>query len=361
MDNLGIYLHWPYCKSKCPYCDFFSRIAKQINQDEIIAGYLRQLEQYKDMLGKRRIKSVFFGGGTPSLIKSENIAKILNQIDKLWGIDKLCEITLEANPNTNETDLFFNLHNAGINRLSLGVQSLDDTELKFLGRTHNAGQALAAIDEVLNNFDNHSVDLMYALPMQTLTSWDKQLEKICSLGLKHLSLYQLTIEEGTVFARKNIKPMVEDEAAELYQFTADFLLPQGYQRYEVSNYALTSYESVHNQIYWQGGDYIGIGPSAHGRLRLKNKIYAQTDKLQLEELTSKERAEELIIMGLRLTQGINKADFKQCCGCNFDEYINQNFKKSMIEQGLLAETKDNLKATPKGFLVLDYLISSLVP
>lgn len=361
MDDLGIYLHWPYCKSKCPYCDFFSRVTKHINQDEIIAGYLHQLVQYKDMLGKRHIQSVFFGGGTPSLIKPENIAKILNQIDKLWGIDKHCEITLEANPNTNEPDLFFNLHNAGINRLSLGVQSLDDAELKFLGRTHNAHQALAAIDEVLNNFDNHSVDLIYALPMQTLTSWGKQLEKICSLGLKHLSLYQLTIEDGTVFARKNIKPMAEDTAAELYQFTGDFLSQQGYPRYEVSNYAKQAYKSVHNQIYWQGGDYIGIGVSAHGRIRHNGHIYAQTDNLQLEELSPQERAAELIIMGLRLTQGINKADFKQCCGCDFDEYINQNFKKAMIEQGLLAETKDNLKATPKGFLVLDYLISSLVP
>ena len=361
MNDLGIYLHWPYCKSKCPYCDFFSVVKRNVNQDEIIDGYLRQLEQYKNLLGDRHIKSVFFGGGTPSLIKPENITKILTKIDELWGLPSTAEISLEANPNTNKQDMFASLHRAGINRLSLGVQSLDDTELKFLGRTHNSNQALQAIDEVLSNFANHSIDLMYALPDQNIAGWQKQLEKICNFGFKHLSLYQLTIEEGTVFARKNVKPLDEEQAAELYQFTTRFLTSQGYNRYEVSNYANLGYECVHNQIYWQGGDYIGIGTSAHGRLRHNNKIYAQTDNLQLEELTSRERAAELIIMGLRLAAGINISDVKNYCGLDFAKYVNDDFKQQMIAQGLLQEDKLFLRASKQGFLVLDYLIEGLVP
>lgn len=358
-ENLSIYLHWPFCRSKCPYCDFFSQVKKNINQNEIIAGWLRQIEQYAALLPDRQIVSVFFGGGTPSLISPQNISRILDKISQSWQLDDKIEISLEANPNTQTPTLFSDLRHAGINRLSLGIQSLDDKELKFLGRTHNSTQALNAIDEALKNFDNHSVDLIYALPEQTPDKWQTQLEKITSFGLKHISLYQLTIEENTVFWRKGIKPLDEEKAAKLYQQTNCFLTSKHYDRYEVSNYAKSGFQSVHNKVYWLGQDYIGIGKTAHGRFKNNGKIFAQTDPMQFEELTAEERAEELVIMGLRLTQGIDKQNFRQICGLNFDDFINNDFLKEAVDQNLLDNSSRTIKATDDGFLLLDYLINGL--
>ena len=358
-NNLSIYFHWPFCRSKCPYCDFFSRVKKNIDQKEIIDGYLQQLKSYADLLPKRKIVSVFFGGGTPSLIEPKYVAALLEKINSLWGLKPQAEISLEANPNTQTPTLFQDLRLAGINRLSLGVQSLDEADLKFLGRTHSKKDALQAIDEVLKNFDNHSVDLMYALPHQTKSAWLKQVQEISSFGLKHISLYQLTIEENTPFARKGILPLEEEQAAELYLATEDYLKEKNYHKYEVSNYARDGFESIHNKVYWLGNDYIGIGETAHGRFKKDGHLFAQTNPLQLEELTPQERAEELIIMGLRLTEGINKKNFENICGLNFDDFINQTFKKEAVKGNLLEENKETLKATPKGFLVLDYLINGL--
>ncbi len=359
MQELGIYLHWPFCKSKCPYCDFFSRVDKKINQDDIISNYLRQLCEYRSLIGAYHIKSVFFGGGTPSLITPYNLERILKQIDDLWGLDTYTEISLEANPNTNTPNLFASLRSAGINRLSLGVQSFNDDELKFLGRSHNSTQAFQAIDDMQKHFANCSIDLMYALPDQTPHSWQKQLQQACQLGLKHISLYQLTIEDGTVFASKKIQLLEEDKASKLYLLTEDFLQQFGLHKYEVSNYATSEFQSRHNLIYWQGGEYIGIGQSAHGRLKLNNKWFAQTDNLKLEALTPEERAEEMIIMGLRLTEGIDKTQFNSICGLNFDNFINQDFLASAVAQGLLCHNDTHLFATRNGFLVLDKLIEGL--
>ncbi|MBQ9235434.1 MAG: radical SAM family heme chaperone HemW [Alphaproteobacteria bacterium] len=361
IDELGVYFHWPYCRSKCPYCDFFSRVAENVNQDEIIAGYLQQLTRAAQTLGRRCIKSVFFGGGTPSLISPDNIKRLLDKINDLWSIQDDVEITLEANPNSYYPQMFANLAAAGINRLSLGVQSLDDAELRFLGRTHSAAQALAAIAEIKDCFANHSIDLIYALPKQNIATWSEMLEQIIALGLRHISLYQLTIEEGTVFAAKKIRPLAEEKAVALYRRTERLLSAAGYAKYEVSNYASAGYACVHNQIYWQGGDYLGIGPSAHGRLQIDGKIYAQTDGFALEELSPQERAIELIIMGLRLVSGINRTAFRQGCGLQLDEFINQDFCRQMQQKGLLSDDGTALCATPDGFLLLDYLISGLVP
>lgn len=359
MEELGIYLHWPYCKSKCPYCDFFSKVKRNVNQDEIVEGYLHQLEQCKEMLPDRHIKSVFFGGGTPSLIRADNIEKLLDKIDELWNLDDKAEISLEANPNTNSKDKFSELKNAGINRLSLGVQSFYDADLKFLGRTHNADQALQAIDDMQRCFDNCSIDLIYALPDQTSDVWMQQLQKASELGLKHISMYQLTIEDGTVFAKKNIEVMNEEQAAELYVMTEDFLCSKGYNKYEVSNYSLPKYESKHNLIYWQGGEYVGLGVSAHGRVRLKGDWYAQTDPLQLEKISNQERAEELVIMGLRLTSGIDKENFYHLCGISWDDFVNHDFEQTVMKEGLLIKNKNTVKATKEGFLVLNKLIEGL--
>ena len=359
MAELGIYLHWPYCKSKCPYCDFFSLVNPKVKQEEIINDYLQQLDQYRDMLGKRCIKSVFFGGGTPSLITADNIARVLDKIDFLWGIDDKTEISLEANPNTNSQDMFSDLKRAGVNRLSLGIQSLLDEDLRFLGRTHNAAQARQAIEDMRRYFTNCSIDLIYALPNQSNDRWLEQLEQVANLGLKHISLYQLTIEEGTIFARRNVKPMAEEQAAELYVATEDFLANKGFNKYEVSNYSLPDYESRHNLIYWQGGEYIGIGDSAQGRIRIKEKWYAQTNHLRLEEINNYERAEELVIMGLRLVSGINKELFAKLCGINWNDFVNHSFVQTAVEQGWLIDNKKTIKASKEGFLILNKLIEGL--
>ena len=355
----GIYVHWPFCLSKCPYCDFFSRVKKDINQDELISKYLDDLTYYAQTIGNRNVSSVFFGGGTPSLISPQNIEKIIEHIAKLITLSDNAEISLEKNPNTQKPNIFSDLKKSGINRLSLGVQSLDDNELKFLGRTHSANQALQALEEICSLFDNTSADLIYALPDQNADLWQQNLERLLKFPLKHLSLYQLTIEENTAFAKKKISPLADDEAASFYSLANQIASAKGYQQYEVSNYAQKGFACRHNLLYWQGDDYLGIGQGAHGRLSLSSGIYAQSFPRLLEKLTPQERAEELVIMGLRLTSGINKKHFYDCCQIKFDDFINQKHLAELKQQNLLQEDSQNLKATQQGFLVLNYLIEKL--
>lgn len=356
---LSVYIHWPYCLSKCPYCDFFSKVDKHVDQKQIIDGYLDDLNWYHDLTAKQTVQSIFFGGGTPSLIKPQYIEKVINHIFKLWPTTKQVEISLEANPNTNRPNLFADLRLAGINRLSLGIQALNDKDLKFLGRTHNLSRALHVVDEVTRLFDNHSADLIYARPGQTAEAWKQELNQISELGLKHLSLYQLTIEEGTFFARKGIKPMDDEPAAELYALTQEFLATKGYPQYEVSNFAHPGYESIHNLAYWRGQNYLGIGPTAHGRIKTTDKIYASTHHRQLEELTPQERAEELIIMGLRIREGINKENFRRQCGLELTGFVNDKARQSLIRQKLLFEDKHSLRTANRGFLLLNKIIEEL--
>lgn len=358
-NELAIYIHWPFCKSKCPYCDFFKEVRKDVNQEEIIAEYLENLSYYHDLTAERTIKSIFFGGGTPSLMKPKNVEKIIDFIAGKWHISPAIEISLEANPNSEYDNMFDELKLSGINRLSLGVQALDESDLHFLGRTHTLQQARKCLEKVVNVFDNHSADLIYARPNQTLENWEKELHEICSYGLKHISLYQLTIEEGTVFAKKGIEPLDDEKAIQMYDFTNDFLMMRGYNRYEVSNFALNNYESRHNLTYWEGGDYIGIGKSAHGRLSLKGKLYATVYPRIHEQLSAKQRAEELIIMGLRLTKGINVKKFAEICGIEFENFVNVKNLNNLISSGFLIKKYDNVCATRKGFHVLNELIRLL--
>ncbi len=359
MKKLAIYFHWPYCKSKCPYCDFYKKIEKNVDQEQIINSYIAELDWYRNFLGHRSICSVFFGGGTPSLIEPKFIEKLLNHITKLWKTEKNAEISLEANPNTDSTSLFRDLRQTGINRLSLGVQALNEADLKFLGRTHTLDDALKSIQKVLKIFDNHSMDLIYARPNQNEKDWLLELEKAVCFGFKHLSLYQLTIEEGTLFARKNITPLKEDKAEKMYCETVDFLRANGYPRYEVSNFAPKFYESVHNKCYWQGDDYIGIGESAHGRLIKNKKHLALVHPHMIENLSATERAEELIIMGLRLEKGIDKQKFYDTVNIAVDSFVNQDKLKDMEKQGFICNTTDSLYATDKGFPLLDKIIFEL--
>lgn len=360
MDNdLAIYIHWPFCKSKCPYCDFYKEVCKDIDQDDIIKEYLENLQFYHDLTAEREIKSVFFGGGTPSLMKPENVAKLIDYITSKWHTNSDMEISLEANPNSDNKNMFSDLKLAGINRLSLGVQALNEEDLRFLGRTHSLKQARECLQKITQIFSNHSADLIYARPNQSFENWQKELSEIVSYGLKHISLYQLTIEDGTVFARKGVRALDDENATKMYEITTDFLAEHNYNRYEVSNFSLNGYESKHNLTYWTGGDYLGIGKSAHGRLTLKGNFYATIYPLQHEILTPEERAEELIIMGLRLTKGINMLKFADICGIKFEDFVNVKHLKELISYGFLIKNNNYISATKKGFSVLNELIRQL--
>lgn len=357
---LGIYIHWPFCRSKCPYCDFFSKVNPKLRQDELIEEYLEDINYYASLVPNTKIISIFFGGGTPSLISPQNIEKIINQIHKKYSCSKKIEISLEANPNTDRPNLFTELKNAGINRLSLGIQSLNDKNLKFLGRTHSLQDAIKSAQTVLNTFDNHSADLIYALPDQNISEWQQELEHLCQMGFKHLSLYQLTIENGTVFAKKGIQAANEETSISLYQLSNDILASYGYNRYEVSNYASKDFECKHNLLYWQGDSYIGIGQGAHGRIQIDGKYFATTHPRKLEEISPLERAQELIFMGLRLTEGINKNKFHYLCGYHFDEVINKDALQELIDANFLLENDTHIRTTPSGNLALNQIINQLL-
>jgi len=359
MEPLSIYFHWPYCLSKCPYCDFFKKVEKNAPQQKIIEDYKKELTYYHTLIPNRIVRSIFFGGGTPSLMDPKYVQELIEYALKLWPFEQNIEISLEANPNSQHTGLFTDLKNAGINRLSLGVQALNDDDLKFLGRTHNLKQALQSIDDVLTTFENHSMDLIYARPKQNLQNWSLELGKACRFGFKHLSLYQLTIEDGTVFAKRGIKALGEEEATQMYLQTVDFLRTHGYPRYEVSNFAPKAYQSTHNKCYWQGDDYIGIGESAHGRLKIDGRFYAFIFPHQKEDLNPSERAEELILVGLRLEEGIDKNHFEHISNLKLDKFINQTKLQMLCENGFLDNTESRLKATDKGFLILDRLALEL--
>lgn len=350
----GIYIHWPYCLSKCPYCDFFSQVDKNISQEQIIDSYLKDLDFYYDMTSKKAVTSIFFGGGTPSLLKPQNIEKVINHINKKWQMASNIEISLEANPNTQTKTLFMDLKSAGINRLSLGVQALNDEDLKFLGRTHSYQEAKYAINEVLKNFNNHSMDLIYARPNQCIDNWQKELLLAKSFGFKHLSLYQLTIEEKTPFYKQNVEAMEEESAAQMYIMTQN-LLSDKYKKYEVSNYALPNYEAQHNLTYWRGYDYLGIGASAEGRIGFK----ATNHQRQIEKLSKEERATELLLMGLRIAEGINKKRFFEQCQINFEDFINQKNLIILEAEKLIENTKSTCKVSEKGFLLLNEIIAKL--
>ena len=336
-----------------------SQIKKDVEQETIIKEYLEDLDFYAEKTGDRVVESIFFGGGTPSLIKPNLIEKIINHIQQKWKCKKDIEISLEANPNSDRKNLFKDLRQAGINRLSLGVQALNDKDLKFLGRTHNLEQAYTAIDGVLQNFDNHSFDLIYARSKQTLSAWQEEIKQAVHFGFKHLSMYQLTIEEGTVFYKKQVEAAEEDIAREMYLFTNQYLQENGYLQYEVSNYAQSGFPSRHNLLYWQGDDYLGIGKSAHGRLKIGNRFYALTHRRQEEEISAHDRAEELIIMGLRLNEGISKEKFYNVCGIKLADFINQKNLSALKAEKLIEETKTHMLATNEGRLVLNKLIEDL--
>ncbi|RME63450.1 MAG: radical SAM family heme chaperone HemW, partial [Alphaproteobacteria bacterium] len=278
---LALYVHWPFCQSKCPYCDFNSHVRARIDTAAWRHAYLTALEETARRLGPRRLASIFFGGGTPSLMASETVAAIIAHAHRLWPSAAPVEITLEANPASVERARFAAFAAAGVNRISLGVQSLDNDVLAFLGRRHDARDARAAIEVAQDNFARVSLDFIYALPGQSPAAWRRALAEALRLGAGHLSLYQLSIEPGTAFhaqqARGRLAPLADDLAGDLYALTQEMTAAAGLPAYEISNHARAGAESRHNLAYWQGGEYAGIGPGAHGRLRLAGGWHASAD------------------------------------------------------------------------------------
>lgn len=325
MPSFALYFHWPFCETKCPYCDFNSHVRASIDEERWLAAYIRALDYWAKKTTGRTLTSIFFGGGTPSLMQPETVAAILNHVKKCWSHDEV-EITLEANPSSIEAGRFAAFRQAGINRVSIGVQSLRDDVLQFLERPHNAAEARKAIEIAAKYFDRYSFDLIYGRPQQTIEEWSKELREALPLTNGHLSAYQLTIEQGTRFAtqaqRGDFIMPDEDTQARFFETTIDLCAAHGLAQYEISNFASIGQESQHNLNYWRMGDYIGIGAGAHGRVTLDGVRYATIDHRAPESwlekvetsgygghpfvaLKDSENYEEAMMMGLRLAEGVN--------------------------------------------------------
>ncbi|MCM1323802.1 MAG: radical SAM family heme chaperone HemW [Acetobacter sp.] len=359
--EVSIYIHFPYCRSRCPYCDFFRALKpKEFDETLLVERYLTDLERFLPYISGRAVKSVFFGGGTPSLLSPQAIGLVLDGISKRCDMLPNAEVSLEANPNTFEREKFLEFRAVGINRLSLGVQALNVADLKFLGRTHSLADASQAMELGAEVFPKFSIDLIYSRPNQRWDEWQKEIDLALSYGLQHISLYQLTIEDGTIFARKNVRGLEEEKSASLYEQTVSYLRSQGLERYEVSNFAKIGQESCHNMVYWQGGDYIGLGEGAHGRLGTNGKIYATVDGQLAEVLTPEERAEELVLMGLRIKEGLNAETFYQACGVRLFDFLNPQALRALMGQGLITYDERGVRLTDAGFLLLDEIVCQLV-
>jgi putative oxygen-independent coproporphyrinogen III oxidase len=354
-------------------------VRPKIEEDPWVEGILKELQHYNDWLGSRKISTIFFGGGTPSLISPQKIEFLLQEIVKTWEFENDIEITLEANPNSIEVSRFIDFKQAGINRVSVGIQSLRNDVLKFLGREHSADEAKKAIEIASSVFERFSFDLIYTRPNQTIDEWQVELGEALQYATSHLSLYQLTIEEGTPFyqaARRGDFTMPdEDLAAEFYEVTGDMLRAQGLQAYEVSNYAKLSHEAQHNLIYWRYQDYVGLGPGAHGRVKHDGVRYALHNVRSPEKwlrkqatgefgarepLIKQQQIQERILMGLRLEEGINRARFQHEFGLDIIEIFNNDFLNDMIKSDYIALNNEIVRINPKGILLLNYLIKNLL-
>lgn len=380
-DNFGIYIHWPFCKAKCPYCDFNSHVSETIDHQKWTESYCRELSYTKTLTGTRKVQSIFFGGGTPSLMKPETVESILTHIHNLYDVAPDVEITLEANPTSIEAKKFADFKTAGINRVSIGVQSLRDNDLKFLGREHSAEEALNALKIANDNFNRVSFDLIYARPEQTVADWQKELTEALHYINGHLSLYQLTIEKGTPFytqhARGDFRVPEQDQAGEFYEVTQKTLEKAGLPAYEISNHAVKGQESKHNLIYWQYGDYAGIGPGAHGRLSVNGKKIATRthrapdiwlEKVQKdengyhpsEEIGANERLIEMMMMGLRLREGVAMKSIKQETGRAWQDVLSPDKISKLCDEGLLEISQTHIKPTLSGMQRLNGVLGYLL-
>jgi putative oxygen-independent coproporphyrinogen III oxidase len=378
MSGFGIYVHWPFCTAKCPYCDFNSHVRSRIDENGWIDAIVRELEWVAGLQGAERpiVETVFFGGGTPSLMQGSSVQRTLDTIARLWRTANDVEVTLEANPASADAARFRDYRAAGVNRLSLGMQALNDRDLKMLGRLHDVAEARAALKLATANFNRVSLDLIYARPDQTLDAWRKELEEALAFGTEHLSLYQLTIEPATPFYQLHrsgaLKVPDEGLAADLFELTQEVTAAAGRPAYEISNHARPGAEARHNLLYWRYGTYAGVGPGAHGRLELDGRrVATETEKLPerwrelvarhghgLREqmpIASEDAAREQLLMNLRLREGIDLDAYCERWG----RCVDSKRMAALVEQGLLRLEGERLRATPRGRLLLNSVIAAL--
>ena len=375
--GFGLYIHWPFCEAKCPYCDFNSHVSRKIDQNAWRDAYLKELERGAEETQGRVLNAVFFGGGTPSLMDPEIVADVISAIRKLWPAANDLEITLEANPGSVEAGRFNGFNQAGINRISMGIQALNDADLKRLGRIHNTSEALTAFEIARTAFERVSFDLIYGRQNQSLPEWKLELKQALSLTIDHISLYQLTIEQGTAFGdRYNIGKLRglpdDDLSADMYAATQELCDELGMSSYEVSNHARDGAQSRHNLIYWRYGDYLGIGPGAHGRLTLNGQRHATecfsnpqrwldashsglTEKPR-ETLSLDDQASEFLMMGLRLKEGVNLQRYEALAG----RRLSAKKITQMEDIGMIYCNDAHLQVTAKGFMVLNAILAELL-
>jgi len=377
-DPISIYLHWPFCESKCPYCDFNSHVRKNIIQKDWLLGYLSNIKLWLSRFPTPKIETLYFGGGTPSLMDPNIVSEIIEHLYKNYSISENMEISLEANPSSFEMKKFKDYYSAGINRISIGVQSFLDKDLKLLGRKHTAKEAISAVETSVGIFKNTSFDLIYGRQFQKLNDWERELEFAVSLGTQHLSLYQLTIEKNTAFGmlfdKGKLMGLPDDKLARRFFLNTNKICAlHKFINYEISNFSRTKYECKHNLNYWQCGNFLGIGPGAHGRY-LFNKdrfSYANINNpeywleksakghlaIELQtKLSDLDHFEEFVMMGLRLTDGLNLGEMKS----KFDIRLNETKLDELTSMGFIGVFQNHLKVSPKGKVLLNYITKELL-
>tara|TARA_R110000787_G_scaffold63679_11_gene144265 strand:+ start:371727 stop:372878 length:1152 start_codon:yes stop_codon:yes gene_type:complete len=372
--GFAVYVHWPFCKTICPYCDFNVHAAGDIDQTAWLNALIKDLDHVADDTVGRTVTSLYFGGGTPSLMPPKTVATLIAHASKRWSIADDIEITLETNPTSSEAARLRDFKDAGINRLSVGLQALNDDALSFLGRDHSADDGRRVLAQASALFERVTFDLIYARPDQTTQAWQAELAEALSLAGEHVSLYQLTIESGTPFMKAGIHPADEDIAADMFEITQTELAAKGLHAYEISNHAKPGHESRHNLTCWRGGDYVGIGPGAHGRLTLPTGTYGTHQihnparwlqkvgedghgTAKRRPLNAQDRARELVMMGLRLSEGIDKHRTNLH---GLGDVIDTDALKMLIDGGLMAESETHLKATKDGRQRLNAVLSKLL-
>lgn len=376
--GFGLYIHWPFCQSKCPYCDFNSHVAARIDQTRWLQAFQLEIDRIGAFTQGRVLNTVFFGGGTPSLMEASTVQGILDRIRATWTLANDVEITLEANPGSVEAARFDGYAKAGVNRVSLGIQSLDPEDLRRLGRMHTVDEAADAIAIAQSTFDRVSIDLIYARQNQTLAAWRDELHRALDFGTSHLSLYQLTIEDGTVFGQMHAKNLLkglpeEDLSADMFELTQEITQQAGLAAYEVSNHARPGDESRHNMIYWRMGDYAGIGPGAHGRLTLDSARFATEAERQphpwltrtlaapgsaetSDRLVAEDRASEYLMFALRLREGASLSRFAALAG----QPLSEQALAEVETLGLLTRHGDRIHTTDQGVMMLNGILRALL-
>tara|TARA_B100001540_G_C15794811_1_gene637147 strand:- start:291 stop:1445 length:1155 start_codon:yes stop_codon:yes gene_type:complete len=376
-QRFGVYVHWPFCSSLCPYCDFNSHLQNKFSVQSWGESIIREIEYFGEKTKSRRVSSIFFGGGTPSLMDPEALKGILAKISRTWTLESETEITLEANPTSIEIGKFRDFKSLGVNRVSLGIQSLNDSALTFLGRNHSASEGIRAIKIASKTFSNFSFDLIYARPRQSVNKWKRELKEGLELGANHLSLYQLSIEPGTEFYRRKINVPDSDAAANYYKTTQEIMENRGMPAYEISNHSIPGSECKHNLLYWEGHDYVGLGPGAHSRLQFGGKIYAiyqihdpkkwvnsvskrghGTAKNKIISLHA--RGEELIMLGLRTPKGIKISRLERQTNKQIGDFFNPIEFNNLIKNGFLQNSGGYIRATLSGRMCLNLVLRKLM-